>query len=132
MVISTADKHIRYLSEAYVGKTHDYSLLKHEFAPGKDWFSELTVSMDLGYQGFATDYACKEAVIPHKKNKHRTLTAQQIRDNKEKAKERIYVEHTIGGMKKYHFLSNRLRSKDFDMYNQIFGVCAALWNFSLI
>jgi hypothetical protein len=131
MLISTDDKRIHFLSEVYAGKTHDYSLLKHEFPPDKDWFSELKVRVDLGYQGFATDYQCKKAFIPNKKPKNQDLTEQQRAENKEKSKKRIYVEHSIGGMKKYHFLNNRLRTKDFNLYNQALGVCAALWNFSL-
>lgn len=131
MVISTDDKWIRYLSEAYVGKTHDYTLLKSVFPTDKDWFSHIEVRVDLGYQGFATDYLCKKAIIPHKKPRNQELTEQQVKENTQKAKERIYVEHTIGGMKKYHFLANRLRAKDFVMYNQVLGICAALWNFSI-
>ena len=131
MVITTDDKFIRYLSQAYVGKTHDYALLKHEFPPEKDWFSQLNVRIDLGYQGFATDFICKKTLIPHKKSKNKELTEKQIEENTEKSKERIFVEHTIGGMKKYHFLSNRLRQRDFVMYNKVLGICAALWNFSL-
>lgn len=70
MVISSDDKRIRYLSEAQVGKTHDYTLLKYEFPPENDLFSQLTVRIDLGYQGFAANYVCKKVVIPHKENKN--------------------------------------------------------------
>jgi hypothetical protein len=131
MVITTDDKKIRYLSEVYVGKTHDYTLLKDIFPPKINWFSELTVRVDLGYQGFATDYVCKNAVIPHKKPRNQELTDTEVQENTEKAKQRIYVEHTIGGIKKYHFLANRLRAKDFNMYNKVLGICAALWNLSI-
>ena len=131
MVISTDDKTIRYLSQVYVGRTHDYTLLKHELPPDKEWFIGLNVKIDLGYQGFATGYSCKKVIIPHKKPKNGELTLQQKDENTQKAKERIPVEHTIGGMKKYSFLSNRLRAKDFDMYNKVLGICAGLWNFSI-
>lgn len=131
MVITTDDKRIRYLSSAFVGSIHDYTLLKQEFSPNKDWFSQLKVRVDLGYQGFATDYLCKKVIIPHKKPKNKELTEQQIQENTEKSKKRIYVEHTIGGMKKYHFLTNRLRVKDFDMYDKVLGIAAALWNLQL-
>lgn len=33
MVISTLDRYIHYVSVCYVGRTHDYSLLKEEFDP---------------------------------------------------------------------------------------------------
>ena len=56
MMIATKDKYIHYLSPCYIGKTHDYALLKSEFPPHNDWFSEHKIRVDLGYQGFETDY----------------------------------------------------------------------------
>jgi hypothetical protein len=48
------------------------------------------------------------------------------------ASERIIVEHSIGGMKRYRILSDRLRLHDFDFYDVILGVCAGLWNYHLL
>jgi hypothetical protein len=42
------------------------------------------------------------------------------------------VEHSIGGMKRYRILSERLRMHDYEEYDLIIGVCAGLWNFSQI
>jgi len=57
------------LSAVYVGKIHDYSILKVEFPPESDWFEDLEVRLDLGYQGFDKEYKCKKLFIPHKKSK---------------------------------------------------------------
>lgn len=46
-------------------------------------------------------------------------------------KKRIWVEHSIGGMKKYKFLAHRLRVHDFELYNDVLEICAGLWNFNL-
>ena len=124
-------RRILYLSECWVGKTHDYRMCQHEFSPDEDWFTELRVRLDLGFVGFDKDYTCKEVLLPHKKPQHQELTAEQQAENKGLARERIVVEHSIAGLKRYRILSDRLRLHDLDLYNQILGVCAGLWNFKL-
>ena len=47
------------------------------------------------------------------------------------ASERINVEHSIGGIKRYRILSDRLRIHLIDLYDDILSVCAGLWNFYL-
>ena len=46
MIISTLDRYIWYVSVAYVGRTHDYSLLKSEFDPALPWFDGYKVRVD--------------------------------------------------------------------------------------
>ncbi len=131
MIISTKDKRIRYLSAVFVGKAHDYGILKAEFPPEQDWFENLEVRLDLGYLGFEKDYKCKKLYIPHKKPKKAELTEEQKAENKAGSRERIIVEHSIGGLKRYRILSERLRGHDFELYDDILNVCAGLWNFYL-
>jgi hypothetical protein len=95
------------------------------------WFSNVTVRFDLGFFGFEKDYKCKEAFLPHKKPKKQELTPEQKAENKALASKRIVVEHSIAGLKRYRILSDRLRMHDLDLYNQVLGVCAGLWNFRL-
>ena len=59
------------------------------------------------------------------------LTQQEKTYNKALAQQRIYVEHSIGGMKRYRMLVNRNRLKSKKTINQVTGVCAALWNFTI-
>ncbi len=120
---------MHYLSNCWVGKTHDYTILKEEFPPEKDWFVDKYVRIDLGFLGIEKDYVCKQVTIPHKKPKKGTLTTKQKEDNKEYAQERIYVEHSIGGLKRYRMRSDRLRVHDIGFYNDALEVCAGLWNF---
>lgn len=42
-------------------------MLQKEFPAKIEWFKDLTVKLDLGFQGFADLYACKKLVIPFKK-----------------------------------------------------------------
>jgi DDE superfamily endonuclease len=74
--------------------------------------------------------------IPIKKTKNtktskNELSEEQKSQNKELAQQRIYVEHSIGGMKRYRILVNRNRLKSKKTINQVIGVCAALWNFTI-
>jgi hypothetical protein len=110
---------------------HDYRFLKEEFPPEQNWFAKFNVRVDLGYLGMAKDYVYKSIMIPHKKRKKHQLTDEQKRENRNLAAERVAVEHSIDGIKRYRFLSDRLRIHDLDLYDNILEVCAGLWNFYL-
>lgn len=131
LVFSNAARFILYLSLSWIGKAHDYRIFKEEFPLAENWFVNHQVHVDLGFQGMADDYTCRELHIPHKKKKNQELSAEQKEENKELARERIYVEHTISGLKRYRFLSDRLRTHDPDLYDDVLGICAGLWNFYL-
>jgi hypothetical protein len=125
------DKRILYLSNCWVGKTHDYAMFKMEFPPGQPWFVNLNVRLDLGFVGFEKKYECKKLFLPHKKPKKQELTSEQKAENKQLASERVIVEHSIAGLKRYRILSDRLRMHDLNLYNQVLGICAGLWSFRL-
>ncbi len=131
MIISDKSTKIRYISHCRVGKTQDYRFLKEEFPPKQNGFAKFNVRVDLGYSGIVKDYVCKSIMIPHKKSKKHHLTDEQKRENRSFAAERVAVEHSIDGIKRYRFLSDRLRTHDLDLYDNILEVCAGLWNFYL-
>ena len=92
--------------------------------------------MDLGFQGFADLYPCKELYIPIKRKRAKKGVKSELDEtqkafNKELGKERIFVEHSIGGMKRYRILENRNRLKTQNILDKVVGVCAALWNFNI-
>ena len=137
MIISNKSKEILYISKTYKGKEHDYPMLKKEFPAHIEWFKDLTVKLDLGFQGFADFYPCKKLVIPIKKKRVKKgisneLSMEEIGHNKDVGSQRVYVEHAIGGMKRYRILEHRNRLKSNQVVNQVIGVCAALWNFHLL
>ncbi|HAD12929.1 MAG TPA: hypothetical protein DCF33_10895 [Saprospirales bacterium] len=41
------------------------------------------------------------------------------------------MEHSIGGLKRYRILSDKLRMRDPRLYDSIVGICAGLWNLNL-
>lgn len=131
MILSNAQRKILYVSHCWVGRTHDYRMFKEEFPPKQAWFKNFTVHVDLGFLGIEKDYVCKQVLLPHKKKKSQALSVEQKNENRLVARERIYVEHAIGGMKRYRILSDRLRVHDVRLYNLVLEVCAGLWNFYL-
>lgn len=107
-------------------------MLKEEFDPDEGfWFDNHQWYFDLGFLGVEKDYDVNIG-IPFKKKKNQNLTDDQKAYNKQVSKNRIVVEHAIGGMKRYRVLSDRLRIKNYNRYNQISGICAGLWNYLLV
>jgi hypothetical protein len=104
-------------------------MLKSEFPPSLDWFKNFSIRVDLGYLGFGKDYAYKQVFLPNKARKNTPLTPQQKQSNQELASKRIAIEHTIGGLKRYRILSDRLRVHDIEGHDSTLEVCAGLWNF---
>lgn len=82
--------------------------------------------------GFVKDYVCHQVFIPIKKPKGQELSLEQKAVNKAQAKERITVEHAIGGLKRYRILSDRIRLQTNQAYDDVLEVCAGLWNFHLM
>jgi hypothetical protein len=132
LVISCAMKLILYISQPYEGQAHDYPILQMEFPPAQDWFAKFEVRLDLGYQGFGNLYKCLKLTIPNKKPRNQELTDAQKNENTAFSKERVKVEHSLAGLKRFRILSDRLRIHDIKLYHEILGVCAGLWNFNLL
>lgn len=135
--MSLSDKCIVFLGRTFSGHNHDYTMLKQEFPPEIDWFKDLHVRVDLGYQGMQADYQIAQLDIPHKKprksrqNPHPELSAVQKAVNKAVSQVRIFVEHAIGGMKRYNILVYAFRNRKEHFEDDTIGVCAGLWNLIL-
>jgi len=76
--------------------------------------------------------------LPHKKpnkskhNPNPTLTEKQKKENKEMSRERVIVEHVIGGMKRYRCLVDKFRNKKEGVKDLFSFLAAILWNFNMI
>jgi hypothetical protein len=92
---------------------------------------EHEVHVDLGYLGIDKDYGFKKLGIPYRKKHNRPLTERQKIANKAKSQIRVPVENSIASLKRYQFLSDRLRCRKMSFYNKVIGLCAGLWNFTL-
>ena len=121
------------MSKLYNGTKHDYSILKNEFPPSKDWFSNQKLLIDLGFQGFVDDYTCQDVKIPIKKKRVKNeLSTEQKLYNKNLGADRVVIEHSIGGMKRYRILVNTIRLKlNTNIIDDLLVTCAGLWNYSM-
>jgi hypothetical protein len=137
MLMSNRSRWIFYVSEYYIGSMNDLGVFLCEFEPGRDWFKKYKMWVDLGFVGLGNYFEVRELMIGHKRkrkskaNPNPKLTEDQKAWNKYISKNRIYVEHAIGGMKRYRVLVDRCRLKCYFLKNKILGVCAGLWNYKL-
>ena len=75
--------------------------------------------------------------IPHKKrsksktNPNPELTAEQRAENYAVSQVRIFIEHAIGGMKRFNILVQRFRNRKENFEDDSVGICAGLWNLTL-
>ena len=135
--MSLPDKFIVFLGRTFSGHNHDYRMLKQEFPPELDWFTDLHVWVDLGYLGIRSDYKGEQIAIPTKKprkshkNPNPQLSEEQKTANKALSQVRIFIEHAIGGMKRYNILVHVFRNRKADFEDDAIGICAGLWNFAL-
>ncbi len=94
VVTEKRTKKVKVLSATCEGKKHDKTLAEEQAIPfptgSKVW-------KDLGFQGYEPEGTI--TYQPMKKPKGKELTAEQKQNNKEISKERIGVEHSIGGVK---------------------------------
>jgi hypothetical protein len=136
--MSSAEKVILFVGQTFPGRSHDYTLLKKEFPAQQAWFIGIDVLLDSGYQGVQKDYQGECIRIPHKKprrSKHNAkpqLSKEQKQDNRALAKLRIFVEHAIGGIKRYRILVTPYRNHRATFEDDVVVISAGLWNFWLL
>ena len=124
-VMSLPDKLIVFVGRTFSGHNHDYTMLKQELPPELDWFRDLHVRVDLGYQGIQSDYSGDHIEIPtkkprkSKKNPDPQLNDDQKAANKALSQVRIFIEHAIGDMKRYNILVHVFRNRKADFEDDI-------------
>ena len=131
------DKFIMFLGRTFSGHNHDYLMLKQEFPPELDWFTDLDVRVDLGYLGIKSDCRGEQIDIPTRKprksqkNPNPQLSAEQKAANTALSRVRIVIEHAIGGMKRYNIVVYTFRNRIEHFEDDVIGICAGLWNLVL-
>ena len=135
--MATPEKVIVFLGRTFTGHNHDYRMLKDELPPELDWFTDVELLVDLGYLGIQSDYQGERIALPSKKprkspqNPTTELTAEQKAANTAVSRVRIFVEHAIGGLKRYNILVHRFRNHTANFEDDVIGICAGLWNLTL-
>jgi len=138
ITVSTLHRQILFLFCFFAGSRHDYALMKKVFNPKLNWFHQVNVWLDLGFQGATREYGSKSKIqLPHKRpkksknNPKPQLTAAQIKHNKAHARIRVSEEHAIGGMKAFHCLTHRIRNHLTGLIEYLFWLPAGLWNLKI-
>ena len=115
-----------YLSATYEGSLHDKTILteeKWQFPAG------ITLHQDLGFQGHTTQGV--NVQMPQKKPRTKELTAEQKQQYKQKASLRVKVEHTIGSVKIFPILKDRIRLYKQGIKDLVMELGCGLHNFKL-
>jgi hypothetical protein len=137
-IITDMTKLILFVGLTFGGSNHDYKIFKEEFPTEEAWFEHLTVLVDLGYQGLMTDYEGEKLQIPFKKprkskhNPNPSITTEQNTYNQELSSARVFVEHAIGGMKRFNILVHAFRNRMHNFIDEVIVLCAGLWNLNVI
>jgi DDE superfamily endonuclease len=136
-VMALPDKFILFLGRTFSGHNHDYIMLKQESPPELDWCTGLNVRVDLGYLSMQSDYRGEQIAIPTRKprksqkNPNPQLSDEQKAANTALSRMRIFIEHAIGGMKRYNILVHTFRNRIEHFEDDVIGICAGLWNLVL-
>lgn len=112
------------MSKTCGGSKHDKAIVDEE---GWKLPRGLVVHEDSGFQG----HVQKGVVIrrPLKKPKGRELTKKQKAENRAKARRRVTVEHSIGYVKIYRIVKDRIRIRKNNARDTIMELCCGLANF---
>lgn len=140
--MSTAARVVLFVSLTNPCTVHDITQLRNNFDPQKDWFDKLKVLLDMGYIGFEKDHPnCKGALVPKRKlprrgkNKNKTdeeLFPQSFKDhNTMISKNRVWIEHAIGAIKRFFCLKTKWRNHIPDFQNAAILMAAGIWNLHL-
>lgn len=105
VVTEKSTKKVKVLSPTCEGKKHDKKLADEQAIP---FPKGSKVRQDLGFQGYQPEGVT--IYQPMKKPKGKDLTPEQKQSNKELSKERIGVEHSIGGIKVFGIVHDIFRN----------------------
>ncbi len=115
-----------FLSKTFAGSVHD-KRCADEVALMLPEGTELL--QDTGLQGLILT----EATIrqPSKKPKGKELTTEQKAENRTISKERITIEHSIGGIKIFRIVKDCIRLRSEEMRDRVMEICTGLYNFKI-
>ena len=128
-MISNEKKRINVVTPVYVGKSHDFSILKEESLM-ECLPDETPIYLDTGFEGINKLDENLDIRKPKKKPRKRKLNGGEKLGNRIISRERVKVEHAIGGMKRFKIVANIFRGITHSM-DRTFEIAAGLWNLHL-
>jgi DDE superfamily endonuclease len=120
---------ISVITPVYVGKSHDFAMFKEEnlaeILPAKT-----PIYTDTGFLGIDSTREDLNVRKPKKKPRNRKLNGGEQLGNRLISRERVKVEHAIGGVKRFRITSQIFRGISHSM-NTIFKNVCGLWNLKM-
>ena len=116
-------RRVLYVGETTRGSMHDKTLAEADAPP---FPPDSRGAADLGYQGYSPPNL--RVTIPIKKPKGGELTDDEKAVNTALAKKRIYVEHSIRGIKRQRIAADIFRNTSAGMIDLSIEVAAGLFN----
>jgi hypothetical protein len=110
------------------GHRHDYDIYKknHPITP-----KQVVNVFDLGYLGIEKDFPEQKSSLPFRKKRDLEISKEERYYNKDHAKRRIVIEHTICRLKKFRILADVFRNK-LRKYNQVSDIVSGLVNYRIM
>jgi len=127
IIVTDAQKRILVLTPSKHGRVHDKRLADKSHL-ARSIPDNVAILVDTGFQGL--QHLHPNTLVPAKKPRGGFLTDAQKAMNRLIASSRMPVEHAIGGMKRFHCVSDIYRNKK-GLDDQLVRIAAGLWNFHL-
>lgn len=118
---------IESVSASVPGSTHDLTLLVEDGLLNRLEDGEGAM-LDKGYHGVGKHHPEVPVVVPCKKPRGGELTGEQKASNREVARHRIVVEHTMAQLNRFTALRQVFRGKRRERHSQVTRVVAVLVN----
>ncbi len=126
LIISQRRGKVLYLSDTYEGKKHDKAICDEEdyrFPQGTQLWK------DTGFQGY--EPAGVKTHQPKKKPRNGELSEADKQRNQEISRERVAIEHHIGGIKRYNIVVHPLRTRTDHFTDTVMEIACGLHNFRM-
>ena len=128
-MVSDEDKSISVITPVYVGKTHDFAMFKEENLI-QALPSKIPIYTDTGFEGIDKLRDDINIRKPKKKRRKKKLNGGERLGNRLISKERVKVEHAIGGVKRFKIVSDIFRGITHCM-NTTMEIACGLWNYHI-
>jgi DDE superfamily endonuclease len=115
---------ILFLSETYVGRTHDQRMADATPYPLP---AGSRLLQDLGFLACTLDQV--EIIMPTRKPRGRALTRRQKAANRRIARRRVRIEHVNSRVKRCRIVHDTCRLRKTGVRDLVMEVCCALHNF---
>lgn len=126
LLISQRQGKVLYLSDTYEGKKHDKAICDEEdyrFPEGTQLWK------DTGFQGYEPEGVRTHQ--PKKKPRNGELSEADKERNQEISRERVQIEHHIGGIKRCNIVVHPLRTRTDHFTDTVMETACGLHNFRL-